>query len=64
LQVDCVLRRRGTAGRYAEHTVIDREAQSLVLQQLVGDELSPVAFEETTSSSCARWSSEAVESQA
>ncbi len=48
LQVDRVLR-AGAArlAGHAEHIAIDREAQSLVLQQLVGDELSPVAFEET-----------------
>ena len=48
LQVERVLR-AGAArlAGHAEHVAIDREAQSLVLQQLVGDELSPVAFEET-----------------
>jgi hypothetical protein len=48
LQVERVLR-AGAArlAGHAEHVAIDREAQSLVLQQLVGDELSPVAFEAT-----------------
>lgn len=46
-QVDRVLR-AGAArlAGHAEHCAIDREAQSLVLQQRVDDDLSPVAFEE------------------